>query len=153
MLQTKANDPSPLALRDFPSTSPSGPSGQLLSSPGTDERTSRKLPFITIETVLEWPVFDDCEFPRHFHLLDSLEEVSHTRGPLISVDLDLHETDRLIRAFFDYVHIFNPTLEEEEVGEYVNFIRLNGIGWDAISCLLVIALHPDIRAKLTSNSF
>ncbi|KAJ5132910.1 hypothetical protein N7448_007068 [Penicillium atrosanguineum] len=151
LLQTKTNDPSPLALGDFPSTSPSGPSGQL-SSPGTAERNPRKLPFITVETVLEWPVFDDCGFPRHFHLLNSLEENTHTRGPHISVDLGLHETDRLLRAFFDHVHIFNPTLEEEEVEEYVNTIRLNGIGWDAISCLLLlIYAHGSIATPFVKN--
>jgi hypothetical protein len=73
-------------------------------------------------------------------LLDSLEENTPQRGPPISVDFELHETDSLLRGFFDHVHIFNPTLEEEDVREYVNIVRLNGIGWDAMSCLLVIAL-------------
>jgi hypothetical protein len=120
-----------------------------LSSPITDNRFSRRLPSITLETVLEWPVFDDCEFPRHFHLLDSLDKDTHRKGAQISVDLDLQQTDRLLRAFLDDVHIFNPTLEEEEVREYVNVVRLNGIGWDAKSCLLVTAHGSFRRAQLT----
>lgn len=87
-------------------------------------------------------MFDDCNFSRHFHLLDAFEENAHDRATPISVDFDLYKTDSLLREFFDNVHIFNPTLEEEEVREYVNIARLNGIGWDAMSCLLVTTLCP-----------
>jgi hypothetical protein len=60
----------------------------------------------------------------------------------ISVDLDLQAADSLLRRFFDDVHIFNPTLKEEDVREYVKMVRFNGIGWDATSCLLVSSLRP-----------
>lgn len=128
---------------EFPSTSPSNPLGDGdLSSAATGQRTQRKLPLINIEAVLEWPVFDDCDFNRKVHLLNSPEENIHQAGLPISVDVDLHVADNLLRRFFDDVHIFNPTLEEEDVREYVNIVRLNGITWDAMSCLLVTTPSP-----------
>jgi hypothetical protein len=139
---------------DFPSTSPSNPLGDGdLSSAATGQRTQRKLPLITVEAVLEWPVFDDRDINRKVHLLSPPEENIHQPGLPISVDVDFHEADGLLRKFFDDVHIFNPTLEEEDVREYVNIVRLNGIGWDAMSCLLVTTPFPFGRARLTRNSF
>jgi hypothetical protein len=111
------------------------------------------LPFITIEAALEWPVFDDHDFSHKVHLLNPPENNTHLAGLPVSVDVDFHEAEGLLRRFFDDVHIFNPTLEEEDVREYVNIVRLNGIGWDAMSCLLVISHSPFRRARLTRNSF
>ena len=55
----------------------------------------------------------------------------------MSADVDLPSAEGVLRSFFDNVHIFNPILEEEEVRDHIRRVRFEGIGWDAVSCLVV----------------
>ncbi|OQD98654.1 hypothetical protein PENVUL_c069G01832 [Penicillium vulpinum] len=137
LIQTKVKDPPPVALSNVLSTSPSSTSHNIWS-PVIDQETEWKPSFINIEEVLKWPVFDDQEFEPRLYLISSSEENIIQPELPISFDLDLHAADHLVRTFFDNVHIFNPTLKEEDISEYVKTVRLNGIGWDAKSCLLLL---------------
>ncbi|KAJ5787301.1 hypothetical protein N7457_002291 [Penicillium paradoxum] len=135
-LLRKATDPLPGALAHVPhSVSPSMPFGEV-SPVEIDHQTQWKPSFINIEEVLKWPVFDEQEIAQRLHLLSLSEEETFQPDLPISVDLDLYAADHLVRTFFNDVHIFNPTLKEENIRECMEVVRLNGIGWDAMSCLL-----------------
>lgn len=135
LIQSRTNDPLPVnLLNNVPSTSPSIPFGEVSV---IDEQTQWKPSFANIDEVLKWPVFDDQNFDQQFRLLSLPEEDNCQPELPMSVDLDFHAADHLLRSFFDDVHIFNPTLKEEDVREYVKLVQFNGIGWDATSCLLV----------------
>ncbi|KAJ5816220.1 hypothetical protein N7447_008453 [Penicillium robsamsonii] len=138
LIQIKVNDPPPVALSNvLLSTSPSSSSHGTWAS-GLEQQTQWKPSFINIGEVLKWPVFDNHEFETRFHLLSPSDGNNIQPDLQFSVDLDLHAADHLVRSFFDNVHIFNPTLEEEDINEYMATVRLNGIGWDAMSCLLLL---------------
>lgn len=139
LVQSKSNDPTVAPSNSISSTSPISFS---IGSSVIDKQIEWKPSFINIEEVLKWPVFDNLNFDRRLYLLSQPEEDKAQPGLPISVDLDLQAADSLLRRFFDDVHIFNPTLKEEDVREYVKIVRFNGISWDATSCLLVSSLRP-----------
>ncbi|KAJ5158784.1 uncharacterized protein N7500_008435 [Penicillium coprophilum] len=138
LIQTKVNDPSPVAPSNAP-LAVSSPSTSLENwSPVLDQRTQWKPSLINIEQVLKWPVFHDQDLESRLYLISpSGENTSYPDLP-ISVDLDLRAADHLVQSFFNNVHIFNPTLKEEDINEYMSTVGLNGIGWDAMSCLLLL---------------
>ncbi|KAJ5633362.1 hypothetical protein N7490_009701 [Penicillium lividum] len=138
LIQTKGNDPPQAALSHvFPSTSPSS-SPNVIWASGLEQQRQWEPSFINVEEVLKWPVFDDHEFDPRLDLLSPSDENTVKPDLQFSIDLDLRAADHLVRSFFDNVHIFNPTLKEEDINEYVRSVRLNGIGWDAMSCLLLL---------------
>lgn len=140
LIQGRVHEPSPSARPgDFPSTSPTIPPDDL-GFPVINQHTQWKPPFINIETVLEWPVFDRHDYRQRIQLLNPPDEIISETGLQVFVDFDLRDSDALVRRFFDNVNIFNPILEEEGVSECSKVVHFNGIGWDARSCLLVIAL-------------
>ncbi|KAJ5320225.1 hypothetical protein N7508_000508 [Penicillium antarcticum] len=133
LIQSKSNDVPVAPSNSISSTSPISFS---IGSSVIDQKAQWKPSFINIDEVLKWPVFENQNFDQRLHSLSQSEEDKVQSELPISVDLDLHEADILLRNFFDDVHIFNPTLKEEDVAEYVKIVRYNGIGWDATSCLL-----------------
>ncbi|KAJ5747659.1 uncharacterized protein N7511_009355 [Penicillium nucicola] len=135
LIQSKANDLPALPSNCIPSTSPISFS---IGSSVIDQQAQWKPSFINIDEVLKWPVFENHSFDQRLYSLSQSEEDRVQSELPISVDLDLQEADILLRNFFDDVHIFNPTLREEDVAEYVKIVRYNGIGWDATSCLLLL---------------
>ncbi|OQE38064.1 hypothetical protein PENCOP_c009G07705 [Penicillium coprophilum] len=138
LIQTKVNDPLPVAPSNAPLAVSSPSTSHDNWSPVLDQQTQWKPSFINIEEVLRWPVFHDQDLESRLHLISPSEEnTSHPDLP-ISVDLDLRAADHLVHSFFNNVHIFNPTLKEEDINEYVSTVALNGIGWDAMSCLLLL---------------
>jgi hypothetical protein len=137
-VKSKSNDPPVAPSNSISSTSPISFS---IGSSVIDKQIEWKPSFINIAEVLKWPVFDNLNFDRRLYLLSQPEEDKAQPGLPISVDLDLQAADSLLRRFFDDVHIFNPTLKEEDVREYVKIVSFNGIGWDATSCLLVSSLR------------
>ena len=108
--------------------------------------------YINIETVLTWPVFDDHNFNERVDLrslLQSDKSRSATTTLPIPADFGLYAAAQLLQQFLDNVHIFNPILEESKVREYMRAASLNGLGWDAESCLLVTN-PPKITVKQVS---
>lgn len=116
---------------------------------GLEQLTQWEPSFINIEEVLKWPVFEDHNFDPRLYQLSPSDEKTIQPDLKIAVDLDLRVADHLVRSFFDNVHIFNPTLKEEDINEYVRSVQLNGIGWDAMSCLLVSSSDLISYTKLT----
>ena len=96
--------------------------------------------YISIETVLTWPVFEDQKFNERVDLRALLQSnKSRPAAPTlpIAADFGLYAADQLLQQFLDNVHIFNPILEQTKVREYMRAASFNGLGWDAQSCLLV----------------
>jgi hypothetical protein len=56
----------------------------------------------------------------------------------LTSEFEIEDAARLLQVFLDTVHIYNPILEVPVVQGYIRNVRLNGLGWDAPSCLLVI---------------
>ncbi|KYG47169.1 hypothetical protein M433DRAFT_152584 [Acidomyces richmondensis BFW] len=93
-----------------------------------------KRSLISVEAVLQWQPLAEFKFSP-YHSFGRYTE--HEATPPALVDIDLPAAENVLRNFFDHVHIFNPILEEEDVRDYVRKVRFTGIGWDAMSCLVV----------------
>ena len=149
ILQSKPTEPNPLALAtSLDSTSPEVPQSDFGSSVG-DLCTRGKRPLVSIEAVLQWPPFADYGFPSCLYRASQTEEgesIADLSSGRVPVDVDLPGAESSLRNFFDNVHIFNPVLEEEDVREYMKTVRFDGIGWDAVSCLVVTHAFPTIRS-------
>jgi hypothetical protein len=111
-----------------------------LDSPAL-ERTADSIPwYINIEAVLAWPVFEDQGFSQRLDLRSLLQTNIDYTVPLqtsLPLEFDQYIAPQLVQRFMENVHIFNPVLEEAKVKEYMMETQLNGLGWDARSCLLV----------------
>jgi hypothetical protein len=96
---------------------------------------------ITIEGVLSWSVFHR-DFEDHVDLKTLLRggydgDAVSPRRTLSIMDFELFDGSRLVRNYFDNVHVFNPVLDENKIQGYMRDARFRGLGWDAQSCLLV----------------
>ncbi|KAH8690338.1 hypothetical protein BGW36DRAFT_307812 [Talaromyces proteolyticus] len=108
---------------------------------------------INLDTVLQWPPFEDCDCSSRLVPISPIADKNAYSDPKtlpLSVDIDLPTSEILLQSFFGNVHIFNPILEEEAIREHVK--TLNGIGWDAMSCLLLlIYAHGSISTPFRKN--
>ena len=52
-------------------------------------------------------------------------------------ELEIESCSRLLEVFFKHVHIKNPVLDEKLVRQWTRDVCLNGIAWNARSCLVV----------------
>ncbi|KAH7121295.1 hypothetical protein B0J11DRAFT_590340 [Dendryphion nanum] len=92
----------------------------------------------TVEHVLSWPVFGG----RYDHQLD-LSKILKTAAPLerptgVNVDLEIRTCKQLGIHCFDHVLSKNPIIEREFFNKILNNVCLNGAGWDADSCLVLL---------------
>jgi Fungal Zn(2)-Cys(6) binuclear cluster domain len=98
-----------------------------------------------VEDVLSWPVFEG-RFDTHLDLKSLLRRippdaavqspVSETHG--VSNGSDSRMELELLDAFLQHVHVKNPILDEAGIRQMVYRINLEGFGWDAESCLVLI---------------
>lgn len=150
LMKARPNDPPSVTIPNIlHSSSPSIPFDGT-GSPVIDQQAQWKPSFINTEEVLRWPVFSDHEFDQKLHLLSPPEGDKIQPELLVPVDLDFYGADSFVRSFFSHVHIFNPTLKEEDIREYVRIVQFNGIGWDAMSCLLVSVIPSTIPVRFGS---
>lgn len=139
LIQAKGPEPEPMPVSvpaalttSVASTSPSGPRSVVF-----DPRMYGQRSFISVEAVLQWPIFDDQDFPTRLQPISLTDGDQELAALPALVDINLPGAESCLRNFFDHVHVFNPILEEHEVREYLKLVQFNGIGWDAKSCLLV----------------
>lgn len=57
---------------------------------------------------------------------------------VVDADLDGPTCKRLLDAFFLYVHVKNPILQEDETRRLVREISMTGLGWGPQSCLILL---------------
>lgn len=114
-------------------------------SPAPDLQFGPDLSTVTIETVLAWDVFQG-RFDAQLDLRTVLKNYEMPPSPITSPvgeaiplinSLELGSCNRLLDSFLSRVHIANPILDIDLMRSYVNHACLNGIGWDAQSCLVV----------------
>lgn len=111
-----------------------------LGSPSLEKTEGVVNYYINIEAVLSWPVFQDQNFDRRLDLkrfLQSRPSGSDQPPLTLTADFEVNGAGQLLQHFLDNVHIYNPVLEVAKVKEYMRHAGLNGLGWDAQSCLLV----------------
>lgn len=104
-----------------------------------DRENPLKFCSISVETILEWPTLrvpTSSQRPELKSLLRACTPNSESRL-LQPSDLDTNGALLLLQLFLDHIHIYNPILKVPDVEEYVKYAVLNGLGWDAKSCLLV----------------
>ncbi|CRG91074.1 hypothetical protein PISL3812_08122 [Talaromyces islandicus] len=108
---------------------------------------------INLDAVLQWPTFEDYDFGSRLVPISPIVDKNAYSDPTtlpMSVDIDIPTSEILLESFFSNVHIFNPILEEEAIRDYAK--HLNGIGWDAMSCLLLlIYAHGAIATPFQKN--
>lgn len=79
------------------------------------------------------------EFRPRRPLLDLLRTPEHSPGQrsLFATDLNIKEAMELLNLFLTHFHIYNPVLDIVKIEEQIRCTALNGLDWDAQSCLLV----------------
>ncbi len=55
-------------------------------------------------------------------------------------ELEIESCSRLLEVFFKHVHIKNPVLDEKLIRQWARGVCLDGIAWNAQSCLVVGSL-------------
>ncbi|KAF7158731.1 hypothetical protein CNMCM5623_003895 [Aspergillus felis] len=108
-------------------------------------RLDRHLQRGNISQVLAWDIWQPHELPE---CLTAGEEepgahpTSFSRAQTAGLDqgLDLSLFAGYLDAFFRNVHVLNPVLAEQQIRAQLTNLLLNGIGWDAASCLLLLVL-------------
>lgn len=92
----------------------------------------------TIEHVLAWPVFKG-RFDDNTKLMQLLRS-SEPLGQATSVNFDLEvgTCKYLLGQCFEHILSKNPILEEDATWRTMNSVCVNGIGWDAESCLVLL---------------
>lgn len=111
-----------------------------LASPALARTESSLLYHMNIETILTWPVFEQRGFDQDVdlnYLLSTNTADQNLSRILTTADLESENATRLLQAFLETIHIYNPILVLEKVQADMAEVRLNGLGWDAKSSLLV----------------
>ncbi|CZR62652.1 uncharacterized protein PAC_12549 [Phialocephala subalpina] len=129
--------------RSVAATSPAGPSVSVSTAP----RHPRDL-HTTVEDILAWPAFMG-RFKAHSNLMDLLQN----QGPRFgssrdgnnsssisawSCDLEPSTCKRLLDSFLRHVLIKNPIFDEAKLQSAVSRVCLEGVAWDADSCLVLL---------------
>jgi hypothetical protein len=114
-------------------------------SPPPDLHFGADLSTVTIETVLAWDVFQG-RFDAQLDIRSVLKNYEMPPSPMTSPvgeaiplinSLELGSCNRLLDSFLGRVHIANPILDVDLIRGYVHHACLNGVSWDAQSCLVV----------------
>lgn len=133
---------------------------------------ARLLP-CSIETILDWDPLSRLRAQHQLSgpafLCTNRSAVQMTTSPPISGldEFEPHRIRTLLDNFFNYVHVKNPVLDEQQTRRTVNRVCLHGIDWspDACLALLICALgtiatpfdgdyvHRDSEAYRTAESF
>lgn len=97
---------------------------------------------MTSAEVLSWPAFKG-EFENGARTIGTLRRSPPVPPPratsLVDAVLDnMRWSDILVEKFIQFVHIKNPILEIKNVNRIARHARLEGLGWDTESCLLLL---------------
>lgn len=132
-------------LTDDPFPSQSGPQFHILSTNVVD--------------VLSWPIFHG-RFNAHLDVKSLLRRTplnAAVHSPASDLHTTVNDSDsstglKLLDAFLQHVHVKNPILDEVKVRQMVHRINLEGFGWDAESCLVLIIYALGTIASSFGNS-
>lgn len=108
----------------------------------------------TCDKVLTWPVFESKY--RENALIETLfvpaADVSATARDTFSVPDGIlppveESIPLLVDRFLENVHTKNPVLDVEELVRQSRIVAVNGLGWDAWSCIVLLASALGTIAK------
>ncbi|KKY15569.1 putative c6 zinc finger domain protein [Phaeomoniella chlamydospora] len=106
---------------------------------------------ITVEGVLSWPLWSgqwDGELNIKQLLLSNPFGNPPPAGKETKPEDTIMGEERLINNYFKAFNIFNPVLDERKISQYRQEVQLNGYGWDAQSCLLLLVFAIGNIAEL-----
>ncbi|KAG7053050.1 C6 zinc finger domain-containing protein [Colletotrichum scovillei] len=137
----KGSRPLPAAPQpclDFASSLSSSP----FPTTDIDWINSFEVRYVNREVIFNWPVWKAADLhpssqdspPAIFPGIDSVSR------PLLVSDVDVQDASRLLGIFLSIYHIFNPVLDIPTIEEHAKSTSLNGFGWDAGSCLVLLVL-------------
>jgi hypothetical protein len=93
---------------------------------------------ITVEHVLAWPVFEG-RFDDHTKLLDLMKASPPLDRPAsVNFDLEMSVCDRLLEQCLEHVLSKNPIAQKDSLRSTMKAVCMNGTGWDADSCLVLL---------------
>jgi len=109
--------------------------------------------------VLSWSVFNG-RFNAHLDVKSLLRKTPlnvAVHSPASDLHTTVNDSDsstglKLLDAFLQHVHVKNPILDEVKVRQMVHRINLEGFGWDAESCLVLIIYALGTIASSFGNS-
>jgi hypothetical protein len=95
--------------------------------------------------VLAWDIWKPHEPPQCLAVDEEEQDADPTsfnraQTARLNLGLDLSLFTGYLDAFFRNVHVLNPVLDEQRIRAQLTSFLLNGIGWDAASCLLLLVL-------------
>uniref|UniRef100_A0A8H7N2H3 Zn(2)-C6 fungal-type domain-containing protein n=1 Tax=Bionectria ochroleuca TaxID=29856 RepID=A0A8H7N2H3_BIOOC len=116
--------------------------------PGIEEKTYFCSSFTSTECVMSWPIFegelDQVNLNEETFLTDyektrafDKEYSEGTRAHRASICED--DIPKYIDRFLHFVHCKNPILHTGTLKQFATSVVENGPGWDAVSCLVLIA--------------
>lgn len=107
---------------------------------------------MNVESVLSWPVLGVESVDRRQELLSLLRmrDTNKDVRPRLAADVSSKEASELLQLFLTHFHIYNPVLDVPKIQEHMRYTVLNGLEWDAQSCLLV---SNTISSAMTENLF
>ncbi|KAH7086172.1 hypothetical protein FB567DRAFT_63529 [Paraphoma chrysanthemicola] len=93
---------------------------------------------ITVEHVLSWPVFQG-RFDNHTRLIDLVKASPSLERPAsVNFDLEMGVCDRLLEQCLEHVLSKNPIAQKDFLRSTMKNVCMNGPGWDAESCLVLL---------------
>ncbi|VUC27016.1 unnamed protein product [Clonostachys rosea] len=105
-----------------------------------------------LDHVLAWPVFNDAI--SGVTLMPGSASSTRDRSGHVFDELDAATCNAWLDSFFSGVHIKNPILDESSTRRLVLRVCLDGVGWDAESCLaLLICANGSLNRTFTSPSY
>ena len=108
-----------------------------------------------LEVILKWPVFQHLALPA----VPTSSKCSPAplcfspEAPSISDELHPEACNRWLDAFFRHDHCKNPVLNEQSTRRLARKVCLEGVGWNAESCLvLLVCANGALACPLSSPS-
>jgi hypothetical protein len=109
-----------------------------------------------LDAILKWPVFQHLSLPvvPTPSPCSVASLCSPKEAPCISDELHPEACNRWLDAFFCHDHCKNPVLNEQSTRRLVRKVCLEGVGWNAESCLvLLVCANGALSCPLSSPSF
>ncbi|OJJ44613.1 hypothetical protein ASPZODRAFT_698914 [Penicilliopsis zonata CBS 506.65] len=142
------HDEPPVIQQVPPSTTEQNREPSEHASPLSNPPNGLDFGIFTIEAVMSWPVF-----AGRFDSRPDLQALLNRGGTMsdyqesadllptedfLAKQVETGACDRLVSSFLNYVHPANPILDVPLLLQYVQYVRINGIAWDAKSCLVLL---------------
>ncbi|KZL68823.1 C6 zinc finger domain-containing protein, partial [Colletotrichum tofieldiae] len=109
-------------------------------SPDIEWVDAFEIRYTNVNTILTWPIFHTSGLcsPVEDSTTSQPEEAGLGSRPLLVSEVDARDASRLLEQFLNNFHVFNPVLDIPTIEEHVKHTSLNGFGWDAGSCLVLL---------------